>query len=357
MLGVNKTVSEVIDAKCTLLAEAITDRQYKLQPELASRYGERGRAKCLQDAHYHLSALSESIAASSPSLFTDYVAWAKVMLAGRGIPSEDLASNLECVRDTLQQALSAEMAPIVTQYIEAALSRLPQLSSDLPTFIAEVEPFADLAKQYLDLLLRGERHVARQLILDAVEAGANVKDIYIYVFQRTQQEIGRLWQMNKVGVAQEHYCTAATQLIMAQLYPRIFRTEKNGRTLIATSVAGELHEIGVRMVADFFEMDGWDTYYLGANTPIAGVLQTIIDRRADVLAISATLSFHVRAVESLIAAIRSAEACRDVTILVGGYPFILEPSLWRSVGANAYARDAVESVTVANRLMSKEGSS
>jgi len=58
--------------------------------------------------------------------------------------------------------------------------------------------------------------------------------------------------MNEVSVAQEHYCTAATQLIMSQLYPHIFAGEKTERTLIATCVAGDLHEIGIRMVSDLF---------------------------------------------------------------------------------------------------------
>jgi len=39
---------------------------------------------------------------------------------------------------------------------------------------------------------------------------------------------------------------------MSQLYPYISKNEKTGRVLVATSVSKELHEIGVRMVADFF---------------------------------------------------------------------------------------------------------
>ena len=50
---------------------------------------------------------------------------------------------------------------------------------------------------------------------------------------------------------------------------------------------------GDRMVADFFEMDGWDTYFLGANTPAESVLRTADERRADVLAVSCTMTFHI----------------------------------------------------------------
>ena len=129
----------------------------------------------------------------------------------------------------------------------------------------------------------GDRHSAGKLIIEAVDNGISVKDIYLHVFQSSLYEVGRLWQENKITVAQEHYITAATQLIMSQLYPYISNNEKTGKVLVATSVSRELHEVGVRMVADFFEMDGWKTYYLGANTPTESVIQTIKSKKANLI--------------------------------------------------------------------------
>jgi methanogenic corrinoid protein MtbC1 len=346
----NKEVSRAINERRNALAEAITTRQYELQPELFERYGAAGRIKCAQDAGFHLSYLAEAIGASQPSLFADYIAWAKVMLEGRGIPECDLARNLEIINDSLQRELPAGMGMVAAEYVESGLTQLPQLPSDLPACIGEGNPLAGLARQYLNALLRGERHVASRLILDAVEEGVSVQDIYLYVFQRSQHEIGRLWQMNLLSVAQEHYCTAATQLIMSQLYPHLFASEKNGRTLVATCVAGDLHEIGVRMVSDFFEMAGWDTFYMGANTPTNCVLETLAERGADVLAVSATITPHVRAVANLIDSVRASNEGRGVKIIVGGYPFNIAPDLWETVGADACARDALESVSVVNQL-------
>jgi methanogenic corrinoid protein MtbC1 len=346
----NGAIGRILDTERARLAETITARQYEAQPELAAKYGEAGRARCLQDANYHLSYLADAVAASSHSLFSDYIGWAKVMLNARGIPAADLSRNLSIMRDVVREELSPEMAAAVDEYFAAALTRLPSLPSDLPPLFADDAPHSALAKQFLRLLLNGERHAASRLILDAVESGVTVKDIYLHVFQLSQREIGRLWQMNRVSVAQEHYCTAATQLIMAQLYPRIFRTEKNGRRIVATSIGGELHEIGIRIIADFFEMEGWDSYYLGANCPTAAILQALTDRRADVLAISATMTFHIRAVENLIRAVRASENFHAVRILVGGYPFNVEPELWKRVGADAYAANPSAAVALAAEL-------
>jgi methanogenic corrinoid protein MtbC1 len=157
--------------------------------------------------------------------------------------------------------------------------------------------------------------------------------------------------MNKLSVAQEHYCTAATQMIMSQLYAHIFTSEKNERTMVATCVEGDYHEIGARMVADFFEMEGWNTFYLGANVPAPSILQTLAERQADLIVISATMTYHIRAVRKLIKAIRSSESTANVKIMVGGYPFNIASELWREVGADAYSASALESVKIAERLV------
>jgi len=233
---------------------------------------------------------------------------------------------------------------------DLALQSLASPPADAPSHLIQDAPLASLTRAYLTALLDGDRRKASQLILDAVAAGVPVKDIYLHVFQRAQYEVGRLWQTKEISVAQEHYCTAATQLIMSQLYPYIFAAAGTGGTLVATCVSGDLHEIGVRMVADFFEMEGWNTYYLGASTPTDEVVGALIERKADILAISATISSHLRAVSALITAVRANEACRNVTILVGGYPFTASPDLWRQMGADGTAGDAQAAIVLAGQF-------
>lgn len=210
---------------------------------------------------------------------------------------------------------------------------------------------SNIAVEYMQFLLNGERQKASSLIMQTVENGMSIKDIYLTIFQPSQWEIGRLWQMNQVSVAQEHYCTAATQLIMSQLYPYIFNTEKIGRSFIGTCVSGELHEIGMRMVADFFEMEGWDTYYIGANTPTESIIDTIEMHQADVLGISTTMLFHVKEVQNIINRIKQTPSSSGVKILVGGYPFNVTENLWQKVNADGYGGDALQAIQEANRLL------
>jgi len=356
MQTTHRHASETVLGRRAEIAATLVEREFARHPELAERYGKIGREKSLQDVGYHLSFLAQALAVNNQALFVDYIAWVKVMLGQRKVLAADLAFHLECLAEVLTEQLPAEDGALAAGFVTAAVQAMPAMPDDLPTFLHEGAPLSPLAHQYFQALRRGERHLASQLVLAAVEAGTPVKEIYLNVFQPAQYEIGRLWQTNRITVAQEHYCTAATQLIMSQLYSYIFATAKNGRTLVATCVSGDLHEIGVRMVADFFEMAGWNTFYLGANTPHADVIATLIERQADVLAVSATISYHVDAVRDLISAVRADPACSRVRILAGGYPFNQDPDLWRKVGADGSASDAQQAILLAEQIVNEIGS-
>jgi methanogenic corrinoid protein MtbC1 len=209
---------------------------------------------------------------------------------------------------------------------------------------------------YLTALLRAKRRNATSLIMRALDAGTDVRDIYLRVFQSAQYEVGRLWQMNKITAAQEHYCTAVTQSIISKLYPHIFSAERNGHQLVASCAFAEQHEIGIRMVCDFFEMEGWDTHYLGAGTEPESVVRAIIEKRAELALVSVTVGLHLTRAKALINLIRSSEACQGVKVLVGGYIFNALPDLWRKMGADGYARDAREAVAVARKLFESRSS-
>jgi len=206
-----------------------------------------------------------------------------------------------------------------------------------------------LADRYLAALLAGDRTTAGRMILDAVDAGLGVDRVYLEVFQPALYEIGWRWERNEIGIAEEHFCTAATQLIMSQLYPRIFAAERRGGTFLGASVEGDLHEIGIRMVCDFFEMRGWDTYYVGSSMPGGALAQAVADRQPQIVGLSATITQHVDRVEAVIRRLRDHHGRDRQLIMVGGRPFNQEPELWRQIGADGCARNAADAVELARQ--------
>ncbi len=333
------------------IVEDALARMWERWPGMRESFTDDQLDNTVKDTRFHVDFLASALWAGEQGLFDDYVRWVKVLFLNLDIPVAWLTGSLEDVRSAVASVLDdASAAPALTS-IDAALDALDGVEAELSPFIQPAQPFGALAIRYLGSVLGGDRHGAMQIVHNALEDGTSVRDIYQHVFERTQLELGRLWQMNRITVAQEHYATAVTQMVMSQLYPRFFQNEKNGFTLVAACVGGELHEIGMRMVADFFEMEQWDTHYLGASTPADSIVEMTTERDADVLALSATMTFHVPDIANVIEALHAEERSRRVKVIVGGYPFNLAPGLWRRVGADGYAPDAVSAVTLAGELV------
>jgi len=276
--------------------------------------------------------------------------WVKSLFAGLKFPDDVLKITLDCTQQVLMEVLPPEAGMQAVKMVEAGIQKMNAAPISSQTFIPGDSALDKLAQGYLESLLHTDRKTASHMIMEAVNRGVSLKEIYLGVFERTQREIGRLWQTNQISVAQEHFCTATTQMVMSQLYPYLFNTQRKNRRMVTACVGGELHEIGARMVADFFEMEGWDTIFLGANTPPEGIIKTIEDHRADLLALSTTMTFHISLIRETIAQIHE-RVSTPTRILVGGYPFNLIPDLWRKVGADGYAPDAESALEEANRVL------
>jgi hypothetical protein len=96
------------------IALAVTETQLAKMPALRALYGPAGVQHCVDDTVFHLRYLGEAVEFDDPVLFADYIAWAKVMLAARGVGANDLTTNLELIRGALLSGADREsVAPAV----------------------------------------------------------------------------------------------------------------------------------------------------------------------------------------------------------------------------------------------------
>jgi len=352
MINISDVTSKRLKELKATLPDLLLKKQFEIQPELKTRYGQREIGLYLEDTRYHLSYLSESIATNEPVFFNEYLAWAKAFFANLDVSDEEIILNLELLRDELQKELTTEMFEIASSYITKGIEYYNNYDPNIPTYIKEDNPLANVAKEYLDFLVEGNKHPAQNLILEAVKRGTSIKDIYLNVFQVTQRETGRLWQRSEISVAQEHYITAATQLIMSRLYPYLFTSTTPKRNKIVIScIAGELHEMGARMVADLFELEGWDTYFYGANTPQSALLGALKQHKPEVAALSVTMTFNLITLSEIVQKIKSDPETKDIKVLVGGYPFTISDTLGIKMGADGCGTDALKAIKVATELV------
>jgi methanogenic corrinoid protein MtbC1 len=344
-------VAAEITRQTPLIAEEVVTRQYAAQPGVWEKYGARGRILSVRDVSYHLPFLTSAIEVGEPELFAQYVGWLRTLFGSLGLDDASTTITWTCIRDVLLERLPPEMSATASACVDAGIAEMTAAFRPVHAFLEDDgRPQRPLARMYLEALLRGDRHVASRLVLDSVERGADLRDVYICVLQDVQREVGRLWMTNRISVAKEHYCTAVTQNVIARLYPRIMTVPKIGKRILVACVGGERHEVGARMVADLFELGGWDAIYLGADTPASAVADAVREHAPHALGISANMAFNLASVRDVISAARRADKSGKMKALVGGYQFNANPELWRKTGADAWAPDGREAVGVASSL-------
>ncbi|MFO7840391.1 MAG: cobalamin-dependent protein [Desulfosalsimonadaceae bacterium] len=179
----------------------------------------------------------------------------------------------------------------------------------------------ELYSRYLDLLLKGDRAECTRIVQDLLDKGIEIHVLYQDLFRESLYRVGELWEHNRITVAREHLATAITEGLLNLVYPRLFKKESRvqAKKAVISCAANEYHQIGGKMVADVFEMQGWDAHFLGANTPVADMLAHIQEVKPDLVGLSLAVSFNVPHLQSSIEQIRAN--FRDLDLLVGGQAF------------------------------------
>jgi methanogenic corrinoid protein MtbC1 len=138
---------------------------------------------------------------------------------------------------------------------------------------------------------------------------------------------------------------------MARLHSDALQRRGRGPAIVVTCVAGELHELGARMVSDLLELEGYRCRYLGASMPPRAIVDFACMHGARVLAISTSITPHLGALREAIELVRTDPRSAAMKVMVGGAPFNRVPELWRVVGADAWAPDAASAISEVSRLV------
>jgi methanogenic corrinoid protein MtbC1/DNA-binding XRE family transcriptional regulator len=206
-----------------------------------------------------------------------------------------------------------------------------------------------LKQRYLDSVLIGEATSAGLVVEEGLKQGFGMFDIYLSILVPTQIDLGQAWHDGKVNVAQEHLATQITLDQMDRLRSQIFPRSKLGFRVAVTTVEGDSHFIGARMVADFFLADGWDVDFLGASTPGPDLVELVRRRSVDLVAISITNTDSLPRLEWTVGSL--ATLANPPKILLGGAVLGDTPDLAIKMGADAVAQNLTDAVLEARRLI------
>lgn len=176
-----------------------------------------------------------------------------------------------------------------------------------------------LYQDYLKVLLAGKRKRCRDIVQHLLDAHIELKTLFTDLFQRSMYEVGELWENNRITVANEHLATSITESLLNLAYPVLFAADSIGKKAVISCSANEFHQVGAKMVADIFELNGWDGHFLGANLPPEDMARFIQKVQPDVVGLSLSILANLDHLKRGIEVLRTDFPKLD--LLVGGQAF------------------------------------
>ena len=337
------------DQRFTRIAQMVYKEQFRRDPGLERQMDERRKKLMYDDVVYNLSFLMTSVYFSDGRIFEGYARWLYELLCNlmKDLDRDRVMELITGHYRVMSEIMAAHAPEILTgdelekaaEYLDLAIEVTTEAVTDieLSTSFTEGE-YYDIRKAYLDSLLRSRTKTAHEIIRDTRKQGVPLEHIYEKILKSVMHEIGDLWHRNVITVDKEHYATSVTQTVMSGFFDEIFERPRKSRTLVACAVGSELHEMGIRMLSDMFEYQGWDTFYLGAALPEQAVLEAIGEHKPDLVALSVTMPPYLAACEGVVKAIRATHP--GVKIAVGGQAFDTTDELWKKWDIDFYSPSA-----------------
>ena len=138
---------------------------------------------------------------------------------------------------------------------------------------------------------------------------------------------------------------AAFEVVRESLLASGTEQEKKGTVILAT-VKGDIHDIGKNIVKVLLENYGYEVLDLGKDVPPERIVDAAIERRVQLVGLSALMTTTVPSMEKTIAQL--GEKAPWAKVMVGGA--VLTKEYADSMGADCYCRDAMASVNYAEEV-------
>lgn len=154
-------------------------------------------------------------------------------------------------------------------------------------------------------------------------------------------EVGRLWEVGEISVAQEHFASGVVRVALAAMLRSLDTARPGSVEVVCACVPGEAHDLPLLAVAVELALGGWRIIWLGADVPLADLCALVATRTPEIVCLS---TIGTRAPEEVLAVGRTVlMSARTTTVVLGGPAAsgILDhqgPRLWVCVSAGELLR-------------------
>ena len=158
-------------------------------------------------------------------------------------------------------------------------------------------------------------------------------------------QVGEKFQRNEIYLPDVLIAARAMTAGMEHLRPYFLSgdIQYRGRIVMGT-VAGDLHDIGKKIVAMIFEGGGWEVIDCGVDVSAESFIEAIDRNSPHAVGLSALLTTTMVSMEQITNEIKSAHP--GVLVVIGGAPVTVEFA--KRIGADMYSSDSQDALELLN---------
>lgn len=204
-----------------------------------------------------------------------------------------------------------------------------------------------------EAILRGEKEAAISAGRTFLGEGGHPMELIQDRVLPALEEVGRLYECGDFFLPQLLASSEAAQAVCRLAEESLLAggktLETRGTVLLAT-VEGDLHDLGKNVVAMVLKSRGYKVVDAGKDVPAERILEAAVREKADLVGLSALMTTTVERMGEVISLGRArGMTCRFV---LGGAA--VSADFAEKIGADGYARDAIEAARLVDRLLAQE---
>lgn len=206
----------------------------------------------------------------------------------------------------------------------------------------------DIKTRIIKCVIEGNKEQIISLVDKAIDEGNDILEISNSMLIPGLTEIGKRFEKNLIFLPQVMASAETVKVAFDYLKGKMGgrKGKVMGKVLLAT-VEGDVHDIGKNIVGTLLENHGFEVIDLGKNVPSKRILEEAIKNRVDIVGLSALMTTTMMEMKNCINMLRN-KGIKCMTVVGGA---VITEEFARQIGADAYAKDAVEAVAKVKELL------
>ncbi|MGI6066461.1 MAG: cobalamin B12-binding domain-containing protein [Bacillota bacterium] len=211
----------------------------------------------------------------------------------------------------------------------------------------------ECVEKLVQAVMEGDDDVAAEVAQEVVE---KVEDLQPVVAKLTEamRELGKKFETFEIFLPEMMCSSDAMTAAMDVFGPKLGASgagKKKGVVVIG-GAPGDMHEIGKNIVSTVLRSDGYEVADLGRDVAVLDFVKKAQELNADIIAVSALMTTTMPGAKEVIRILVEQGLREKYKVIVGGAP---TNGKWaQEIGADGWAENSTDAVTLCNNLMGVE---